>query len=95
MLVTAAFQFSHQFFVGTVMAGRNHDESLYGTALKAFTVELIQGIDENVYSLVAEFIPSADADKDGVLRDGLCAHSRGNLHQAFAGGLVEGVISSV
>ena len=95
MLVSAAFQFSHQFFVGTVMAGRNHDESLYGTALKAFTVEFVQGIDENVNSLVSEFVPSAYADKDGVLRDGLCAHGGGNLHQALAGSLVEGVIGGV
>ena len=95
MLITASFQLCHKLFVRAVMAGRDHDESLDGTALEAFTVELVQGIDENVDSLVAEFVPSTYADKDGVLRDSLCAHCSGNLHQALPGSLVEGVISGV
>ena len=78
--------------VGAVMAGRNHDEGLNAATFIAGTVQLVQGVDENVDTLVAELVPAADSYIDCVGGDLLRTHGAGNCLEALTGGIVKGVI---
>ena len=74
------------------MARRDHDEGLDAAALVAAAVKLVQRVDEHVDTLVAELIAATDADEDGVVGDLFRGHRRRNLHEAFARGVMQGLI---
>ena len=87
--VAVAGELLDQAAVGTVMAGRDEDERLDATAFIVGPVELVQGVDEHVDALVAELVPAADADEDGVGGHFLGGHRRRHLDQAFPGRVVQ------
>ena len=78
-------KFGNQILVGSVVAGRDHYERLYVTALRVGVLKFLEGVDEHVDALVAIFITPADADEDSVLGHFLAGHRRGDLYQSGTG----------
>ena len=93
--VTVSGEFGAKLLVRSVMAGRNHYERLDASAGVFPAVYAVQGIYEHVNSLVTVFVAAADADEKGILGHFLCAHGGGNLHNALARGVVEGIVGFV
>ena len=87
--IATASQAGHQFPLRTVVAGRNHNESLDAAALVIRVVDPGEGIDENVNTLVVVFVAAANADKEGIGGHLLRTHGRRHLYQAVSGGVVQ------
>ena len=78
-----------------MVAAGNHDEGLDGTAVVAAAGEPFEGVHEDVDALVAVLVASADADEDGVGGHLVAGHRTGDIHEAFARGVMEPVVIGV
>ena len=75
----------HKRFVGTVVTGRYHNESLYAATFIVGTVQAVESIDENIYALVLPLVTATYADQNGVFRHSLTGHGRSNTDESFPG----------